>query len=144
MAFGAPAPHAAGEIGDIAKPSLAQDHGGLCRAAAGAADRDNRAVARELAGAIGQLGEWNELGTANMPERPLELPRFANIEDLNLAGMLFEAVRIDLPDPGKGIFERRPGWTSVATGSVSGRPHLRLAGTATSIFFGWASRRFFI
>src|SRR6516164_4556057 len=108
MAFGAPAQHAAGEIGDIAKPSLAQDHGGLCRAAAGAADRDDRAVARELAGAIGQLGEWNELGTANMPERPLELPRFANIEDLNLAGMLFEAVRIDLPDAGKGVFEMGP------------------------------------
>ena len=142
MAFGAPAQHAAGEIGDITKPGLAQDHGGLCRTAAGATHRDDRAVARELAGAGGQLGERNELRTANMPKRALEFARFANIEDLNFAGMLFETVRVDLPDAGKGVFEMAQVGSSLATGSVSGRPHLRLAGTATSIFFGWASRRF--
>ena len=59
MAFGTPAQHPAGEIGDIAKPGLAQDHGGLRRAAAGAAHRDNRTVARELAGALSQLAERN-------------------------------------------------------------------------------------
>src|SRR6516164_11260854 len=108
VAFGAPAQHATGKIGDIGKPGLAQDHGGLCRAAAGAADRDDRPVARELAGAVGQLGERNQLGAANMPERALEFARLANIEDLNLVGMLFEAVRVDLPDTGKRVFEMGP------------------------------------
>jgi hypothetical protein len=37
VALGAPAQHPAGEIGDIGKTGLAQDHGGLRRAAAGAA-----------------------------------------------------------------------------------------------------------
>ena len=52
MAFGAPAQHAAGEIGDIGKPGLAQDHGGLCRAAAGAIfgnDRPSSPSANKIA-----------------------------------------------------------------------------------------------
>src|ERR1700752_266136 len=108
MAFGAPAQHPAGEIGDIAEAGLAQDHGGLRRAAAGAADRDDRAVARELAGALGKLPQRDQPCAANMPERAVELARLANVEDLNSPGMLLEAVRVDLPDAGKGVFERRP------------------------------------
>ena len=67
MAFGAPTEHTAGEIGDIGKASLAQDHGGLRRAAAGTAHRDDRTVASELAGAFGQLAKWNEPCPVNMP-----------------------------------------------------------------------------
>ena len=32
----------------------------------------------------------------------------ADIEDLNRFGVLFETVRIDLPDAGKGVFEGDP------------------------------------
>ena len=67
MAFGAPAQHPASKIGNVAKPGLAQDHGGLCRAAAGTAHRDDRTVASELAGAFGQLAKWNEPCPVNMP-----------------------------------------------------------------------------
>ena len=45
MAFGAPAQHAAGQIGDILEAVLLQDDRGLRRAAAGAAHRDDRALA---------------------------------------------------------------------------------------------------
>jgi hypothetical protein len=42
VAFGAPARHAAGEVGDLVEPDLRQDRGRLLRAAAGAVDRDDR------------------------------------------------------------------------------------------------------
>jgi hypothetical protein len=61
MAFGAAAQHPAGEIGDIGEACLAQDHGSLRRAAAGAAHGDDRAVARELTGTLGQLAERDQL-----------------------------------------------------------------------------------
>jgi hypothetical protein len=38
-------------------------------------------------------------------ERAVKLSRLAAIEDLNRFGMLFETVRIDLPDAGKNVFE---------------------------------------
>ena len=60
VAFGAPAQHAAGEVGDVAEPRLLQDHGRLRRAAAGAAHRDDRPVARQFAGALGQLAERDQ------------------------------------------------------------------------------------
>src|SRR5882672_936368 len=50
--FGAPAQHAAGQIGDIGKSRLLQQSGRLRRAAAGAADGDDRPVAREVAGPL--------------------------------------------------------------------------------------------
>ena len=39
-----------------------------------------------------------------MVERAVKLSRLEAIEDLNGFGMLFETVRIDLPDAGKGAF----------------------------------------
>jgi hypothetical protein len=62
----------------------------------------------ELAGAFGQLAQWNKPCAANMSKRAVELARLANVEDLNSPGMFLEAVGIDLPDAGKGVFERRP------------------------------------
>src|SRR5690348_13328827 len=102
MAFGTPAQHSAGEVGDVAKPGFAQDHGGLRGAAAGAAHSDDRAVVRELAGALGQLAERDQNRFANVSERTVELARLPHIEDLDRLGMLFETVRVDLPDTGKG------------------------------------------
>ena len=88
MAFGAPAQHPAGEVGDIGKPGLSQDHSSLGRAAAGPAYGDDRAVARQLTGTLGQRAERDQDGLANMTERSLELIRLAHVEDLNALGML--------------------------------------------------------
>src|ERR1700719_4623103 len=55
VAFGAPAQHAAGQIGDILEAGLLQDVGGLRRAAAGAAHRDDRPVMAQFGGALGQF-----------------------------------------------------------------------------------------
>src|SRR6202040_822488 len=60
MAFGPPTQHAAGEVGDVAKAHLPQNDGGLRGAAAGAADGDDRTIARQFAGAAGGGGERGE------------------------------------------------------------------------------------
>src|SRR6516162_2150522 len=110
MAFGAPAQHPAGEIGDIGEAGLAQDHGGLRRAAAGPAHGDDRAVACQLTGAFGQLAERDQDRLANVSQRSPELIGLPHVEDLNALGMLLETVRVDLPDAGEGVFEMRPAW----------------------------------
>ena len=63
---------------------------------------------RELAGAFGQLAQWHKPCAADVTKRAVKLARLANVEDLNSRGMFLEAVGIDLPDAGKGVFERRP------------------------------------
>src|SRR5947208_15099373 len=83
MAFGPPAQHSAGKVGNIAKPAFPQDDGGLRRAAAGAAHRDDRPIARQFAGTRGQLAQRDQCRTANMPERAVELSGLADIEDLD-------------------------------------------------------------
>src|ERR1700746_176499 len=108
MAFGSPAQHAAGKIGNIAKACFAQDDGSLCGAAAGSTDVDDRAIAPQFAGALGQLTQRDQDGAANVSEGADELFGLANVEDLDRRRVLLEPVRIDLPDPGKRIPERRP------------------------------------
>src|SRR5215472_16423307 len=122
VALGAPAQHASRKIGDIAEAGLLQDDGGLRRTAAGAADGDNRTIARQLPSARGQFPERDQDRATDVSERPGELLQFADIEDLSGA---------------------QPGCAVMPT-SLSGRPHLRLAGTATSIFFGCARPRLFM
>jgi len=100
MAFGSPAQHAAGKIGNIAKACFAQDDGSLCGAAAGSADGDDRAIARQFAGALGQLTQRDQDGAANVSEGADELFGLANVEDLDRRRVLLKPVRIDLPDPG--------------------------------------------
>ena len=97
MAFGAPAQNPAGEIGDIGHADLAQDLRGLRGPAAGAGHPDDRAVARELAGALGQFAERDQYGATNVAERAVKLSRLADIEDLNRFGMLFKSRRNRLP-----------------------------------------------
>src|SRR6266851_5334560 len=108
MAFGPPAQHSAGKVGNVAKPAFPQDGGGLRRAATGAAHRDDRPIARQFAGTRGQLAQRDQCRAANVPERAVELSRLADIEDLDLCGMLLDAERIDFPDSGEGAFERGP------------------------------------
>ena len=67
-------------------------------------------------------------GAANVVERAVKLSRLADIEDPNRFDALFETVGIDLPDAGKGVFEGGQLGSSATSGSVSSRPHLRLAG----------------
>ena len=45
-----------------------------------------------------------------MPERARELFGLAYVEDLDRRRVFLEPVRIDFPDPGKRISERRPIW----------------------------------
>src|SRR5438045_3790184 len=77
-------------------------------ALAGAADGDDRTIARHLPGALGQLAQRDQDGAANVSERTRELFGLAHVEDLDRRRVLLEPVRIDLPDPGKRISERRP------------------------------------
>ncbi len=65
------------------KPGLAQNHGRLRRAAAGAAHRDDRPVPRQFAGALGQCAQRDQRRAADMAERPGEFLRLAHIEDLH-------------------------------------------------------------
>src|SRR5947207_11731386 len=75
VAFGAPAQHSTGEVGDVAKPGFLQNHSGLRRAATGAAHRDNRTVPPELAGTLSELAQRDQPRVANVAERALELAR---------------------------------------------------------------------
>ena len=45
-----------------------------------------------------------------MAERPVEFVGLAHVHDLHLAQVLFEPVRLHLPDAGEGVGERRPVW----------------------------------
>src|SRR5689334_17887407 len=103
MAFGAPSQHAAGEVGDVGEAGVAENDGCLRRAAAGAAYRHDRPVMRQFAGAFGQRTQRDQGGAADMPERPGELLRLADVDYLDVSGMLFEPVRVDFPDPSKAI-----------------------------------------
>src|SRR6185437_12508668 len=65
VAFGAPTQHAAGEVGDIGEAFLLQDDGRLRRAAAGAAYRHDRLVARQFGRALRQPAERDQLRAAD-------------------------------------------------------------------------------
>src|ERR1700726_814131 len=112
VAFGAPAQHAAGQIRDVLEAGLLQDVGGLGRAAAGAAYRDDRPVMAQLGGALGQFAERDQDRVPDMPERPGEFLGLAHIEDLHRRGVLLQAVRVDLPYPGEAVAQRRPAGVS--------------------------------
>ena len=71
-----------------------------------------------------------------MAERPGKFVGLAQVEDLNLRSVLFEPVRIDLPDAREGIMQWAHIGSEAGPVSFSGRPQRRLAGTATSINFG--------
>src|SRR5438270_4360988 len=60
VAFGAPAQHPAGQVRDILEAGLLQDVCRLGRAAAGTAYRDDRAVAREFAGALREVAKRDQ------------------------------------------------------------------------------------
>src|ERR1700737_3049627 len=108
MAFGPPTQHAAGKVGDVAKARFPQNDRGLRGAAAGAADGDDRTIARQFPGALGEVAERDQDRALNVPERTDELFGLAHVEDLNRRRVFLEPVRIDFPDPGKRISERRP------------------------------------
>src|SRR5260370_34477893 len=94
MAFGSPAQHTAGKIGNVAKTCFAQDDGRLRGATAGSADSDDRTIARQFPGALGEVAQRDQDGAVNVPERTGELFRFAHVEDLDRRRVLFEPVRL--------------------------------------------------
>src|SRR5271165_2191915 len=98
VAFGAPAQHAAGEVGNITKARFPQDDGRLRGAAAGAADGNDRTIARQLFGALGELAQRDQDSAANVPEGSDELFGFPHVEDLDRRRLFLEPVRINLPD----------------------------------------------
>jgi len=71
--------------------------------AAGPTHRDDRPIARQLAGALGQFAERDKDRAADMSKGPGELLRLAHIEDLNGLRMLLQPVGIDFPDTGKRV-----------------------------------------
>src|SRR5204862_364799 len=69
VAFGAPAQHPAGQVGDILEAGLLQDVCRVGRAAAGPAHRDDRPVAREFAGALREVAERDQDRIPDVTER---------------------------------------------------------------------------
>src|SRR5438046_1302594 len=79
VAFGAPAQHPAGQVGDILEAGLLQDVRRLGRAAAGPAYRDDRPVAREFAGALRQVPKRDQDRVPDVAKRPGEFLGLAHI-----------------------------------------------------------------
>src|SRR5258707_14969759 len=71
-ALGAPAQHAAGEIGDFIEAGLAEEHGGLRRARAGAAHRHHGFLLGHRSGALAQLAQRYQDGPGHVAERAVE------------------------------------------------------------------------
>ncbi len=108
-ALAAPAQHAARQVGDVGEARLLQDRRGMGRAAAGAADRHDRSVPRQLLGAGRELAQRHQGGAVDVPKRPGEFVRLAHVEHLHGGEVLFEPVRLDFPDAREGEAQRRPG-----------------------------------
>src|ERR1700730_19337184 len=68
MAFGPPTQHAAGKVGDVAKARFPQNDRGLRGAAAGAADGDDRTIARQLPGPLREGAEGGQDGGAEVAD----------------------------------------------------------------------------
>src|SRR5688572_17776647 len=107
MAFGAPAQHAAREVGDFLEARLLEDQSRLRRATASATHRHDGPCLVELSAARLQLAKRNELGPADAPERPAELVGLAHVDDLNEA-VFFQPGGLYLPHPGEGTGQRGP------------------------------------
>src|SRR6202035_4886303 len=98
-------------FGDVLQGAAAFDgmaFGPPTQHAAGAADGDDRTIARQFAGALAEVAERDQDRAPNVPEGAGVLLGFAHVEDLNRRRVFLETVRIDFPDPGKRISERRP------------------------------------
>src|SRR5437764_15198441 len=96
VAFGAPAQHPAGQVGDILEAGLLQDVRRLGRAAAGPAYRDDRPVAREFAGALRQVPKRDQDRVPDVAKRPGEFLGLAHMEALHPRGVLLHPARIYL------------------------------------------------
>src|SRR5256886_2618155 len=108
IALGAPAQHAAREVGDAGKARVLQHDRGLRRARARTAHGDDGTVARKLARASGELPERNQLRAVNAPERAVIFVGLAHVDDLNVGRVFLERVGLDLPDAREGKCQGRP------------------------------------
>ena len=107
-ALGAPAQHAARQVGDVGEARLLQDRRGMRRAAAGAAHRDDRLVLGQLPGAGGELAQRHQRGAADMAQGTAEFGGLAHVEHVHLARVLLQPVRLDFPDAAEGEAQWRP------------------------------------
>jgi hypothetical protein len=105
---GIPAQHAASEICDLFKALAVQDDGGLCRASAGTADRDDGLFLRQFIRSFGEFRQGNADRRCDMTQWPDDFIGLAHIDDLNACCMLFEPLRRDFPYAGESQAQGRP------------------------------------
>src|SRR5438552_1256980 len=108
VAFGAPAQHAAGEIGNIAEARALQHERSLCGTRARTTHGDDRPLAWKLGRARRELPERNELRALNAAKRAVIFVGLAHVDDLDVGSVLLECIRLDFPDAGERESEWRP------------------------------------
>ena len=87
--LGAPAQHAAGQVGHLRVAGLLQQLRGLCRACAGTADRDDRPRVVQFGQARRQLRQRQQPRAGNVAERVGELGCLAHVDDLDALAAAF-------------------------------------------------------
>jgi hypothetical protein len=120
--LGAPAQHAAGQVGQRGVAGLLQQHHRLRRPCTRPADGDHRPAAVDLAHALRQVRQRQQPGAGDAAQRVAELGRLAHVDHLDVAGMpaggaLLQHRGLDLPDAAEGEGQRCP----VGLGRQAGR-----------------------
>ncbi len=91
----------------------------MCRAAAGAAHRDDGLVLGQLPGALGKLAQRHKRGAADMAQGSGELVGLAHVQHLHPGQILLQPVRLDLPDTAEREAQGRPARIGRCAGFVA-------------------------